>query len=243
MIENNDDKIKDLPLEAGLLFGRMFGGDFCPLKVTYQVEDLLKLSKQLGWQGSGTEHDPLIITSSDGLTQEFRILQSDLYIKFEESNFDIIWLRECKNISLEKISFKKFILDKCQGITIKECDIPLLSLADSQDNYFELNTISSAHNVRSNANTFRNCQFAEGVTKILRKGTFSQAVKYFHLFTLVLGAAFLYFLISSDFTFTLDNAAYLIGFGGGFAIALFLCIVYWFGKVPSTNYIITDEGS
>ena len=243
MIENNEDKIKDLLPEASLLLKGFFRGDFCPLKVTYRENDLLQLSKQLQWQGSGTEHDPFIITSSDGLAKEFRVLQSNLYIIFRECNLDIIWLTKTQNIRLENISFKKFILDACQGMGIKGCDIPFLSITDSKDNYFEQTTISAVYNVRSNANIFKNCQFAEGISSIIAKGSFSQAIRYFYLFTLVLGAGFIYFLISSDFTFTLENAPYLIGFGGFFVLALILSIFSWFGRQPSTNYIIVDENS
>ena len=238
--ENNNshkDPFKDLSPD--------FRVDMCPLKVTYEEKDLLKLAEQLKWQGSGTEEDPYIITSSDGLAKEFRILQSNLNIQFKECPFDIIWLRESQNIRLEKISFKKLVLEKCQSNAIKECDLPFLSLADSQNNYFEQCIISSGYNTGSSANIFRNCQFAEGIAKIIKKGTFSHAIKYIFLLTLILGAAFFYFLISSDFKFTLENSVYLIGFGGGFFICVFLCVSYWFGRVPSThiNYIIVDNNS
>lgn len=80
-------------------------------------------------------------------------------------------------------------------------------------------------------------------TKIIKKGTFSPVLKYIALFTIVLGGGFFYFLISSGFTFTLENSPYLIGFGGGFVLCVLLWIFHLFGKAPSTNIIIVGNNS
>jgi len=239
--KNKKNNLKDLSPELSAFFGGFFGGDLCPLEITCQEEYLLQLARQFNWEGKGTEEEPIIIASSEGLAKEFRILQSNIYIRFKDCKFDIIWLRECQNIRFENISFKKLILEKNSNIKFFECDIPFLSLSDSQDNYFERCTIESTYSVRSNVNVFRNCSFPEDMIKILKKGTFLPVLKYIYLLTLVLGSGFFYFLISSGFSFTLDSAPVLIAFGGGFVMSLLLSIIGFFGKAPSTNIIIVDN--
>ncbi|MFW9969591.1 MAG: hypothetical protein ACFFDF_05270 [Candidatus Odinarchaeota archaeon] len=141
-----------------------------PFQTKLTEKEILDFRKKLEWKGVGTEIDPIIIPSEEGLPQLFSILGSKLYLKIIDCRFDHIILYNCQNVSIDNNSFKILGIFKSSGIDIEYCDISNLNLDHCSNCLFKNCSIEDVGNLRSHGNVFEHCQITTKAQKKLLQG-------------------------------------------------------------------------
>jgi len=145
-----------------------------PFKTRYSEREIYELARTLNWNGKGTETNPIIIESIDGLPQIFSII-ADLYIKIKDCTFDHIILYTCQNISIEHCSFDKLGILKSSKVRVENSTLSNLNLEYSNGNNFSECSIAKVKIVKSQANVFENCELTNDVAKSLQESQYELA--------------------------------------------------------------------
>lgn len=147
------------------------------MDIKYSEDDIKLLVKKINWEGAGIENDPIVIPSSEGLPQNFAIVNSKLYISIRNCKFERVDLYRCWNVSVEHTSFNnlRFVYSfmnsfiKCEinkvgfqfssGNRFKECTIPKISQAFGEKNRFQDCILTKRARKRINMNNFDTTDF------------------------------------------------------------------------------------
>jgi len=141
-------------------------------EIIYSEDDIRQLSTTLQWQGSGTEHDPLIIPNKTGLPEKFKISSNELYIKIIDCSFDYVILEKCRCISIERCTFNHLGLVISSNISLKNSSLSSLHLSFSYYNHFDHCTISKISILSSKKNEFQDCTLDAKARKNLKRDIF-----------------------------------------------------------------------
>lgn len=201
-----------------------------PFKTRYSEKEIYELAKTLNWNGKGTESNPIIIESIDGLPQIFSII-ADLHVKIKDCTFDHVILYNCQNISIENCSFNTLGVVKSSKILVKSSTLSNLNLEYSNDNNFKECSIAKANNVRSQANIFENCTITNQVKRVLEEGLFelSKVVRQFPYIILAAG-----FGIA---VFTVIHIVKSIPFG----LYWYLSLIIFFGLIVVFTFLSKSQ--
>jgi hypothetical protein len=145
-----------------------FEGLIKHINIRYSEKEIIELGAKLNWKGNGSEGDPIIISSSEGIPKKFAIISSTLYIKIVNCTLDYIIISECKNITLEMCSFQTLGLIRSLYNLANNCTISKLRIAFSYNNFKEC-SISKVLNIGSEENLFENCTLTDKAQKSLGK--------------------------------------------------------------------------
>ncbi|MFW9988885.1 MAG: hypothetical protein ACFFC3_09540 [Candidatus Odinarchaeota archaeon] len=92
-------------------------------KILNSDKDVKLFAKELNWDGSGTESDPIIIESTEGIPSNFEVINSSLYINIHNCKFKNIHIRKCENISINSSEFNYLIIVFSSNLLIRESTI------------------------------------------------------------------------------------------------------------------------
>ena len=145
-----------------------FEGLMKNIKIRYSEEEIKNLATTLNWNGNGTENDPIIISSNEGLPQKFAFTSSNLFITILNCNFDYIIFSECKNITLENCSLETLVYIRSLNNLVKRCIISKLRFVFSYENSFNNCSISKLFKMGSEDNTFEDCTLSDKARKAAR---------------------------------------------------------------------------
>jgi len=139
-----------------------------PFKVIYTEKEIKELATILKWIGNGTENDPLIINSTEGLPQKFSI-SVNFFLDIKDCSFDHIILYDCQNVSIENCSFNTLGVLNTSEISVKRGSLSNLNLDHCTNSYFKECTIAKVYNYKSRGNTFENCNLTNEIKDKLIK--------------------------------------------------------------------------
>ena len=74
-------------------------------------------------ESPGTSEKPLIISQSEKLPLDLKIMKSSLYVHLKNSSFNLLKLKKCQNLRIEKCTFNQLQFSNCNNIEIKNCNI------------------------------------------------------------------------------------------------------------------------
>ncbi len=101
------------------------------LKRRYQLMKIFKDQQknefyELNLKGLGSNDDPIIIDSVEGISNFFNIIDSNLYIRIKDCNFSYlkgVTITNSSNITIENCKFNIIIIRKCSDLDLKNIDI------------------------------------------------------------------------------------------------------------------------
>ena len=108
--------------------------------IEFKERNLKKFQEKLNWRGDGTEWNPFIIESMDGLSKRcrFKGIKSSFIIRnLELSELDLI---NCQNITFESCKVYKFRIKFCHDLKIENSSIANFNVSFSKGNVFKNNT-------------------------------------------------------------------------------------------------------
>ncbi len=109
-------------------------------------DEILKMAREKGWKGMGTESDPIIIKSiDDDFKQEFAFFNIELHLVCEDCEFPSrIELHFCSNMKFINCSIHLIALHKCFNNYFKKNIIKEIIMDPSAiQNRFENNNLSA----------------------------------------------------------------------------------------------------
>jgi len=112
-------------------------------KLTIKKSNFQELKKRFQWKGSGTEVDPVEITSTKDLPNMLKFKTKDLHIKISNIQHYSIKLIFCRNITIYNCRISILELKSCWNLTVKSNDIKDIQLVCCKGNIFEHNKISN----------------------------------------------------------------------------------------------------
>lgn len=139
-----------------------------PFEIHYTDLEIKELAKNLNWNGSGTENDPMIISSTEGLPQKF-LISSKLFIIIKDCTLEHIILYDCQHIAFENCTFDTLGILNSTEIMVKSSSLPNLNLDHCTNSYFKECSITKANNFKSRASVFENCTMTNEVRDFLLK--------------------------------------------------------------------------
>lgn len=183
--------------------------DLKELGDTYSEDQVKQLAIDLGWKGTGTNNDPLIIDNSSELPQRIMILNSSMFINIVERQFVSMVVDTCQNITFDKCTFEILGVLRSSHINVSQGDISLLGLGRSSNNHFKECTIIKGFNLNNQSNIFSDCVFNKKSYKTFQKDfnklgslmNLSKIVKQFPYFivayTIIILCYFLFYEFNS----------------------------------------------
>lgn len=144
------------------------------MKVTKLNEKGIQIrAKEFKWKGNGTKDEPFVIDSLRGISPQFWIKKSHVFIHLKNCNFTYICLVRAQNIIIENCTGDVY-LHHCQDIKIENCDIPVFKLNYSFNNALNNCSIDYADNHFSRANQFQNNKIPPQFIKSITEGTYKE---------------------------------------------------------------------
>jgi hypothetical protein len=92
---------------------------------------------ELECEGSGTEQDPAIISPSEHLPDQFRILNSNIFIKIVDCDIGSITLINCSNVSISSCKFRVLYFQNSSKMRIKNVELNKSLIYESSELEFE----------------------------------------------------------------------------------------------------------
>ncbi len=156
----------------------------------YSEDQIKQLAIELGWKGTGTSNDPLIIDDNNEIPQRIMILNSSMFINIVDCQFVNMVVDTCQNITFDKCSFEILGVLRSSHIVVGQSYISLLGLGQSSNNHFKECTIIKGFNLNNQSNIFTDCVFNKKSYK-----TFQKDFNIFNLPKII--KQFPYFIIAS----------------------------------------------
>ncbi len=97
---------------------------------------------KMGWQGTGTENDPIIINDLSGLKPKIEIQKTSLYYIIRDVVVYTLLCTDTQNIIIENCKIKNFEVEGCYDITIRNNSILNLAWGFSKGCTIENNLFS-----------------------------------------------------------------------------------------------------
>lgn len=123
-----------------------------------QEKKLPKIKKDMGWEGEGTEANPLIVNSVSGLYPTINFNTGDLHIHIDNITAFKIELNKCKNIKIENSKIYTLELNGCSDNIIRHNSIIELELTYSKKNIVEDNVLARGNIERLKSGYYDNHQ-------------------------------------------------------------------------------------
>ncbi|MFX1575280.1 MAG: hypothetical protein ACFFB0_21300 [Promethearchaeota archaeon] len=103
--------------------------------------NLLDLKAQMGWEGSGTFEDPIIINNIKGLQPNLIIHKSNFHLILRNIKVIKISCRDVDNVIIENCKIYMLDLQGCDNLLVRNNEIMFINLLFTRECYFESNKI------------------------------------------------------------------------------------------------------
>ena len=207
------------------------------------------MAVQLNWKGDGSEINPFIVESTNGLVQAFRIKNSNLFISLKNCTLDHVIFDRCKNLLISQSSFNQLVLMTCSNFIIDNCAISDLTIWTSKRNHLRNCSISkiSTH-LWSRKNIYEDCQLGDESIDAITKGTVpvTSVAKIIPFIILTLGLALSYLIFDAlvfPKKFELIDLIGIIIVGSVFIFGVLSWIIVLLTKKHLPNKIISEKDS
>lgn len=117
-------------------------------------KSITDLQAKMGWKGTGTEYDPIIISNLSGLKPNLRIHRSSLHYIIRDIVVYKLMCISTQNITIENCKINELELEGCYNMTIRNNSILWLKFVYSKGCTLENNSFSSFALERLESNYF-----------------------------------------------------------------------------------------
>ncbi len=128
---------------------------------------LLENKEKLGWNGTGSQNDPIIIDDVIKLPQNITFKTEDLHIHVNNVDIGVIILDKCRNIIIEDSIITVIRLRACKNIIIRNNILREIKLFLGNKNTIEENRTYTFSNIRYLTFTFLVISIIAGLTSII----------------------------------------------------------------------------
>ena len=110
------------------------------LTVRQKKFDLLKI--ELGWNGDGTQLNPIIVNNLSNLPPIIRIVKLTNHIVFKDLEINSIDISNCRNITIQGCEIRSLGLHSCQDVVVRNNTIHMFRITHSGNNLITKNKMS-----------------------------------------------------------------------------------------------------
>ncbi len=144
-------------------------GDIYLQGTQFSDQLMIDSAREYNWEGSGSEHDPIIIDSFEGFGPRITILKSRLFVLFKDCEFNFLSIHTCEHITFENCKISSLSLFKSERVSFFDCNISLLHLNSSNNNYFKRSSFKRVEISNIHDNIFEDCIASKRNLKRLAK--------------------------------------------------------------------------